>query len=55
MQLSEKWLRTTGINGVEFTGGTAFEVIVGSCFVFQMLIIAASSVVAKPVFNQSDL
>jgi len=32
MQLSEQWLRTTGINTVEFASGAAFEVIVASCF-----------------------
>jgi len=28
MQLSEQWLKTTGINGMKFAGGAAFEVIV---------------------------
>jgi len=28
MRLSEKWLRTTGVNGVEFANGAAFEVVV---------------------------
>jgi len=34
--------------------GTAFEMIVASCFMFQTLIVAASLVVAKSVFNRSD-
>ena len=51
MQLFENWLRTTGINDVEYASSAAFQVIVGSCFVFQTLIVAASSVVAKSVFN----
>ena len=32
MRLSEQWLRTTGINGVECASGAAFEVIVVACF-----------------------
>jgi len=55
MRLSEKWLRTTGINGVEFASGAAFEVIVALRFLFQTLTVAASAVVPKSVFNRSDL
>jgi len=38
MRLPQMWLQTTGINGVEFASGAAFEVIVVSCVVFQTLI-----------------
>jgi len=49
MRLSEKWLRNTGTNCVEFASGAAFAVVVASCFLFLTLIVAVSSVVAKSV------
>jgi len=32
LRLSEQWLRTTSMSGVEFASGAAFEVTVASCF-----------------------